>query len=52
MLAHLRAETHPYLQRGYLAPAGADGAGGHPLTNESIRSRIAAAKARLGGAAP
>jgi len=50
MLAHLRAEVHPYMKRGYLAPAGASGADGHPLTNDSIRARIGAAKARIGGA--
>ncbi|MCI0630242.1 MAG: hypothetical protein L0Y44_06260 [Phycisphaerales bacterium] len=40
MRAHLRSEVHPYMRKRYLAPAGGD----NPLTDQSIRRRIADAK--------
>lgn len=44
MRSHLRSEIHPYLKQPHFAAAQkAD----HPLTNESIRARIAHAKQRL-----
>ncbi|MCH8824262.1 MAG: nitrilase [Planctomycetes bacterium] len=44
MLAHLRSEIHPYINKQYLAPGESD----KPLTGDSIRQRIADAKKRLG----
>ncbi len=44
MLAHLRAEIHPYLGASYLEPA----ADNQPITGESIRERITNSKQRLG----
>lgn len=42
--AHLRSELHTYMKQPHLAPA----AGGeHPLTGDSIRQRIADAKAKV-----
>ena len=44
MLAHLRSEIHPYINKQYLAPGESD----KPLTGNSIRQRIADAKKRVG----
>lgn len=44
MLAHLRSEIHPYINKQYLAP----GTSNQPLTGESIRQRIDESKKRLG----
>jgi len=45
MRGHLRSELHPYAGQPWLAPAAP---GAHPLTGESIRSRIQDAKQRVG----
>jgi formamidase len=44
MRGHLRSELHSYLKQPHLAPAAA---GEHPLTGDSIRRRIADAKAKV-----
>ncbi|MCP3902621.1 MAG: nitrilase [Planctomycetes bacterium] len=42
MRSHLRSEMHPYLRQPWLEPAG-----GHPITVDDLRKRIAAAQRRV-----